>query len=142
MKKYILLFLAVAALAGCNSDDNNYRNPNLPDYNFTVDIDMSLPLYSQLQFTGNAVYIGQAGIGINGIFVANTGSGFSAYEASCPNQPLTNCSRLVKNGMIATCPCDDVEFSLFTGLASSEVRYNLKPYRVQQTSANNLRVYN
>jgi nitrite reductase/ring-hydroxylating ferredoxin subunit len=142
MKKYILLMVAVIAVAGCNSDDYNYRNPNLPDYNFSIDIDMNLPLYYELEFTGNPVYIGQAGIGINGIIVTNTGSGFSAFEASCPNQPLSDCSMLGINGINAICPCDDVEFNLFTGLPSTEVKYSLKPYRVQQTGPKTLRVYN
>lgn len=142
MKKYILLMVAVMALAGCDSDDFNYRNPYLPDYNFSIDIDTNLPLYNQMQFTGNPVYIGQAGIGINGIIVTNTGSGFSAYEASCPNQPLTGCSLLDIDGINAICPCDDVEFNLFTGLPSTKVKYSLKPYRIQQTGPTTLRVYN
>ena len=142
MKKYILLIMAVIAMSGCDSDDYNYRNPYLPDYNFSIDIDMNLPLYNQLNFTGSPVYIGQAGIGINGIFVTKTGSGFTAFEASCPNQPLSDCSMLERNGINVICPCDDVEFNLFTGLPSTEVRYSLKPYRVQQTGPSTLRVYN
>lgn len=142
MKKYILLVVAVMAMAGCNSDDFNYRNPNLPDYNFSIDIDMNLPLYSQLNFNASPVYVGVAGVGINGIFVTKTGSGYTAFEASCPNQPLTDCSMLERDGIIVTCPCDGVEFNLLTGLASTEVKYSLKPYRVQQTGPTTLRVYN
>src|SRR5690606_35178733 len=117
MRKYLLLLLAVAFLSSCSKDDYNNNNRYLPNYAFSINIDMSLPLYSQLQYTSNPVYIGQAGIGIRGIIVMNTGGGYTAFEASCPNQELSSCSTLEINGVNAVCPCDDVEYNLFTGLA-------------------------
>ena len=140
MKKYILLLLLIAFLPGCNNDDFNNNNPYLPNYNFSIDINMELPLYSQLQFTSNPVLIAQAGIGINGIIVMNTGSGYVAYEASCPNQNLASCSRLTINGINAVCPCDNTEYNLFTG--DGRLKYRLKTYRVQVTNQNMLKVYN
>ena len=142
MRKYILLFLAISLTLSCDSDDFRSNNRYLPNYNFSIDINMDLPLYNQLKFTANPVLITQAGIGINGVIVTNTGSGFSAFEASCPNQPLTACSPLQLDGILAICPCDDVEYNLFTGQANTEVEFPLKPYRVQQTGPNMIRVYN
>tara|TARA_Y100000815_G_scaffold116604_1_gene105234 strand:- start:63079 stop:63522 length:444 start_codon:yes stop_codon:yes gene_type:complete len=139
--KYLCVLAVTLFICSCSNDDNRYRNPNLPDYNFAVDIDMNLPQYSQLLFTGNVVYVNQAGIGINGVYVINTGGGFVAYEASCPNQPLTDCSRLQRNGAIATCPCDGAEYNLFSGEAEGQ-RYTLKPYRVEITGENKIRVSN
>ncbi|HYD91604.1 MAG TPA: hypothetical protein VEA37_08985, partial [Flavobacterium sp.] len=78
MRKYILLFLAVSLTLSCNNDDFRSNNRYLPNYNFSIDINMDLPLYNQLKFTANPVLITQAGIGINGVIVTNTGSGFSA----------------------------------------------------------------
>ena len=103
---------------------------------------MSLALYTPLQFPANPVRINQAGIGINGIIVMNTGSGYTAFEASCPNQPLTSCSGLTIDGINAVCNCDQVSYSLFTGLSSADVQYPLKPYRVQVISDSVIRVYN
>lgn len=142
MKKYLLLLFAVALLSSCSNDDYNNNNKYLPNYGFSINIDMNLPLYTQLQYTSSPVYIGQAGIGIRGIIVMNTGGGFVAYEASCPNQELSSCSTLEINGINAVCPCDEVEYNLFTGLANADVQYPLKPYRVEIISENVIRVYN
>jgi nitrite reductase/ring-hydroxylating ferredoxin subunit len=142
MKKYMLLLLAIPLFMGCSDDNFNFNNPNLPGYNFSIPIDMTLPLYTQLQFTGNPVRVTTAGIGINGVIVMNTGSGYTAFEASCPNQPLSDCSELTINGILATCPCDDVEYSLFTGLPNADVQYPLKPYRVEILGPTMIRVYN
>ncbi|WP_417352548.1 Rieske (2Fe-2S) protein [Flavobacterium alkalisoli] len=143
MRKYLLLLFAVVFLSSCSNDDYNNNNKYLPNYGFSINIDMNLPLYTPLLYTSNPVYIGQAGIGIRGIIVMNTGGGFVAYEASCPNQELSSCSTLDLNGINAVCPCDDVEYSLFTGLANNaDVQYPLKPYRVEIISENVIRVYN
>lgn len=142
MKKYILLLLVVPFMCACGSDDNSNNNRYLPNYNFSIDINLELPLYSQLQFPANPVRITQAGIGINGVIVTNTGSGFTAFEATCPNQAISNCSVLTINGINAKCPCDNVEYSLFTGQATSKVEFPLKSYKVQQMSSNMIRVYN
>lgn len=142
MKKYIFLFIVLPFLGACSKDDFRSNNRYLPNYNFSIDINIELPLYSQLQFPANPVRVNQAGIGINGIIVTNTGSGFRAFEASCPNQDLSTCSMLVINGINAKCPCDEVEYSLFTGLATTKVEFPLKEYRVQQMGPNMIRVYN
>lgn len=142
MKQYIFLLLLLPFLNACNKDDNdNNRNPYLPDYNFSIDIDMNLPLYSGLNFDANPVFVNQAGIGINGVWVTKTGSGYTAFEATCPNQPITECSILTRDGIILTCPCDGVEFNLFTGLGNGG-RYPLKSYRAQLVSQNIVRISN
>lgn len=142
MKKYILLLLVMPFLINCSKDDFSNNNKYLPNYNFSIDINMDLPLYTQLQFPANPVRITQDGIGINGVIVTNTGSGYTAYEASCPNQELSTCSMLTINGVNAKCPCDNVEYSLFNGQATTSVQYPLKAYKVAQLSSNVIRVYN
>lgn len=142
MKKFIAFIAALILIVACSADDYQYTTKYLPNYNFSIDIDMSLPLYTDLLYTGNAKKITVAGIGINGVIVMNTGSGYTAWEASCPNQELTSCSSMTVNGVNAVCPCDDVEYSLFTGLATTPVEYPLKPYRVSTLGQNVIRVYN
>jgi nitrite reductase/ring-hydroxylating ferredoxin subunit len=44
------------------------------------------------------------------------------------------------NGIMGVCPCDDAEYSLFTGLSQGK-EYPLKAYRVE-VNGNNLRIYN
>jgi len=136
------MLLFIVAVTGCNNnDDGNNRNPYLPDYGFSITINMEQPLYSQLNFTGNAVRVtnGEAGaLGV--IIVMNTGSGFVAYDGACPNQALSECSLLEINGITAVCPCDDAEYNLFNGLGPGA--YPLKNYRVELVSNSVLRVYN
>jgi nitrite reductase/ring-hydroxylating ferredoxin subunit len=144
MKKYILLLVAIAFFSACDNDNYSNNNKYLPNYNFSIDIDLDLPLYTDLRFPGNKVRISQAGIGINGVIVMNTGSGYAAYEASCPNQPLTSCSGLTLNGINAVCNCDQVSYSLYTGLPNdgADVHYPLKPYRVEILGDTAIRIYN
>jgi len=143
MKKYILLLVLISLLPGCDKDDYRSNNRYLPNYNFSVDINTDLPLYNQLNFVSSPVVIYQDGVGINGVIVTNTGGGaFTAFEASCPNQDLSSCSALTLNGILAKCNCDQVEYNLFTGLATTKVEFPLKAYRVQQIASNIIRVSN
>ena len=142
--KRIFCFLGLfIVFFSCDRDiqtDNN--NPYLPNYSFEVILNMSFPQYSSLAFPSNAVYVNSAGAGIRGLIVFNAGSGnFLAYDAACPNQPLTDCSTMTINGINAKCPCDDAEYSLFTGLAAGK-QYPMKAYRVQMIDATTIKVYN
>ena len=137
MKKLLLLFLALPLLFNCSDNDFNNKNPNIPNYNFTVDINMNLPAYSSLLYPSNAVYY--SGVGVKGIIIFNTGSGYNAFDAACPNQALSSCSTMTIKGINSVCPCDNKEYSLFTGQGG--LQYPLKQYRVE-VNGNVLRVYN
>lgn len=137
MKKYILLFLIIPFFFSCSDNGFDNKNPYLPNYSFTIDINMNLPAYSILQYPSNAIYY--SGVGAKGIFVFNTGSGYNAFDAACPNQTLSSCSTMSIKGINVVCPCDSKEYSLFTG--QGELQYPLKQYRVE-VNGNVLRVYN
>ncbi len=137
MKKLLFLFLILPFLFNCSDNDFNNKNPHLPNYSFTIDINMNLPAYSGLLYPSNAIYY--AGVGVKGIIVFNTGSGYNAFDAACPNQALSSCSTMTIKGINAICPCDNKEYSLFTGQGGLE--YPLKQYRVE-VNGNVLRVYN
>lgn len=139
MKKIILILLISTLLFGCDSEGFNNNNPYIPNYSFSVDINTSLPLYSGLQFASNAVYIPQGNAGARGVIVFNTGSGYTAFDAACPNQPLTSCSTMTISGINAICPCDEEAYSLFTGLGN--LQYPMKRYRVE-VNLPIIRVYN
>lgn len=140
MKKYIL-FTFLLVFMGCDKDNFSNNNPYLPNYSFAYNINMSLPQYSSLQFPSNAVYVNAGNTGIRGIFVFNTGGGYVAFDAACPNQALTSCSTMTLNGINVICPCDNVSYSLFSGQAQG-MQYPMKQYRVEQLDNFNLRVYN
>ncbi len=139
MKKFILV-LVLPFFMGCEKDSVGSRNPFLPDYAVNYNVNLSLPTFSNLQFPSNGVLITTAGVGIRGIFVFNTGSGFVAFDAACPNQALSDCSSMTLNGINAICPCDNAQYNLFTGLSEGKT-YPMKPYRTE-VNGNIIRVYN
>lgn len=129
MKRYLILII-ILFLASCSKDSPISNNPFLPNYSFSIDLNTNLPSYSQLQFASNPILITTPGIGVKGIIVMKVGEGdYRAFEASCPNQVPSDCSLLTINGINAICPCDDKEYSLFTGLGNGP--QTLKPYRVE-----------
>lgn len=113
--RYPCAFFLMVLLLSCDSDKTN-RNPFLQEIGFRFDINLNLPLYSPLTNAGNAVYIGNQGVGIRGVFVINIGfDQFRAFEASCPNHVPNTCSTMELNGNSVTCSCEDYEYSLYTG---------------------------
>ncbi|MBK0371010.1 Rieske (2Fe-2S) protein [Flavobacterium agrisoli] len=137
MKKIGLFLFTVFFLLSCSDNDINNNNPYLPNYSFAFDVNMSLPLYSSLLYPSNGIiYNGQ---GVKGVIVFNTGSGYVAYDAACPNQAPTSCTAMKIEGINAVCSCDETQYSLFTGLGNKQ--YPLKQYRVEQNGTV-LRVYN
>ncbi|WP_348797574.1 Rieske (2Fe-2S) protein [Flavobacterium adhaerens] len=141
MKKYILLLITVPFIFGCSDNENSNKNPYIPNYNFSVDINTNLPLYSNLKYESNAVYYADAGA--RGIIIFNIGNGnYNAFDAACPNQELSSCSTMTIKGINAVCACDSEEYLLFTGQAiSGDFPYTMKQYKVQVTG-DVIRVYN
>jgi nitrite reductase/ring-hydroxylating ferredoxin subunit len=137
MKKHLFLAFTFLILLGCNEKNVVTKNPYLPEYPVDISLNLNLPLYSILNTPSNAVYYSTAGI--RGIFIFNTGSGITAFDAACPNQNLTTCSTMTLKGINAVCPCDNKEYSLFTGL--SDLQYPLKQYRTE-VSGNIIHIYN
>ncbi|CAN1559012.1 hypothetical protein MCETHM1_02544 [Flavobacteriaceae bacterium] len=138
MKKY--LFLAIAALffLGCSNSENSNKNPYLPNYSFSVDINLNLPTYSTLKYVSNSVYYPNAGV--RGLIIFNTnGNSYNAFDAACPNQDLNDCSTMTIKGVNALCACDKKEYNLFTGQGG--MPYPLKQYRVE-VRGDVIRIYN
>ena len=130
MKHSFFLIIATILFISCNKDEGlNYNNPYLPNYPVNLQIDRNLPAYDNLNYPSNAVYISSGNAGVRGIIIFNTGSGYNAFDAACPNQALSSCSTMSVDGIYAVCSCDDKEYSLFTGLAAG-AQYPMKQYRV------------
>jgi nitrite reductase/ring-hydroxylating ferredoxin subunit len=138
MKKYILLLITSLFFLGCSDNENSNKNPYIPNYNFSVDLNLNLPLYSNLKSPGNGIYYSDAGA--KGIIVFNTGSGYNAFDAACPNQEISRCSTMTIKGINALCACDSKEYNLFTGQGG--MTYPMKQYRVEVISETLIRIYN
>lgn len=108
-------FILIVFLLSCDKQQTN-RNPFLQEIGFAFDLNLNLPLYSPLTNIGSSVYVGNQQVGTKGVFVTNTGFDvFRAFEASCPNHAPNDCSTMTMSGQVATCSCEDYEYSLFTG---------------------------
>jgi nitrite reductase/ring-hydroxylating ferredoxin subunit len=113
--KHLLFLLALVLLLSCEKNASN-RNPFLQEVSFRFDLNLNLPLYNGLNNIGNPVYVGNTGVGTRGAFIMRTGiDNFLAFEASCPNHAPNNCSTMDIDGQNVICPCEDFEYSLFTG---------------------------
>ena len=128
-----LLIIFVCLLFGCEDDpvkQNPYLN-NLPTFEFELNLD--LPLYDNLRFSGGTLSISQ--LGLKGVHLYNLdGSQILAWESSCPNQRPSDCSDTIVNGIEAVCNCDDTIYSLVTGQPLSEgVEYGLINYGIRRT---------
>lgn len=143
--KYTCIFYLFLLLA-CSADRVE-RNPYLIEPRFAVELNTSLPLYAPLKISGNSVYISTPNVGIKGVFVANFGNTFYAWEAACPNHELKSCSTMnLKNNIFAKCSCDDLTYSLANGAViegqQDGVRYfSLISYRTS-VSGDIIRVFN
>ena len=124
---------------GCSDNENSNKNPYIPNRTFSVELNLNLPLYLNLKSLGNGIYYSDAGE--KGIIVFNTGNGYNAYDAACPNQEISSCSTMTIKGINALCACDSKEYNLFTGQGDGTVTYPMKQYRVQLTG-DLLRIYN
>ncbi|SFN26450.1 Rieske (2Fe-2S) protein [Salegentibacter flavus] len=143
MKKIIFGLIIPVFLVGCSTDDNNrLNNPNLPDLNFRIQLNLDLPEYNNLQYPGNSY--STYSNGIKGVVVYNiNNSQYTAFELSDPNHPPNNCSAMQVTGITAKCQCDDGnEYNIVTGeLTAGEGQYTLKPYRIERRG-NAIEVYN
>jgi len=142
MKKHFLYLLILPLFFCCSKDDNKRNtNPYLPDYSFSITIDPNLPLYSALKTPINPVLITSANVGVNGIIVIKiSDTNYLAWEANCPNQYQSDCSRMaIKNNTTAKCNCDNLEYSLLTGVGGGN--YTMKPYATEILGGT-IRVYN
>ena len=136
--------LALLLLLGCRKDKIE-RNPYLPNINFNISLNLNLPSYDNLRYAGGGQSIRQGGI--NGVLVFNlNGNDFLAWEATCPNHPIRDCSDLSISGVLAECSCEGFEYSLATGQLLNPKEGTKNPYPMLfynvRRSGNNLNITN
>lgn len=133
MKRILLKLPLILIFLGCSSDDDLRRNPYLPHLNFSVNLDLNLPEYNQLNFPGNK-YV-SPNYGINGIVIYNLNNDqYLAFELTDPNHVPQPCSSLTLTGTEAICSCGDGNrYTIITGQQlAGEGQYSLKSYRAQR----------
>ena len=136
--------LALLLLLGCGKDKIE-RNPYLAPVRFNVNLNLNLPGFDNLRYAGGGQSIRQGGI--NGLLVFNlNGNDFLAWEATCPNHPIRDCSDLSITGVLAECSCEGFEYSLATGQLLNPKEGTKNPYPMLfynvRRSGNNLNITN
>ncbi|MFB9055429.1 hypothetical protein ACFFU9_01625 [Mariniflexile ostreae] len=131
----LLSLLCLSLCLSCSkSNDEDENCKFLLNVGVGLRINLNLPEFGNLQSPGNSIRISNEGNA--GIIIANTGSGYTAWDASDPNHIPSACSALSANGLQGTCGCDDNTYSFVTGQLlnnSSGLRCSLKNYRVEKT---------
>jgi nitrite reductase/ring-hydroxylating ferredoxin subunit len=125
-----LLLLIFFGTFSCSKNQLN-NNPYLQDISFEKVINLNLPIYLQ---SG----------GIKGLLLFNINEQIMAWEASCPNQYPSSCSKMTINGVQSICSCEDFKYSLATGqiLSNSEKEsYPMKLY-YSEKNGNSVRISN
>ena len=144
--KNITIFtnLLILIIVSCNKNSVN-RNPFLPELNFEFSINLNLPLYNNLKFTGGSVLLKD--FGHKGVILYNlNNNNYLAWEASCPNHNPNSCSRTKIKGNLTECECENYQYSLATGqLLNPSLddtnQYPMINYGVR-ISGDNLVIYN
>jgi hypothetical protein len=145
MKKIILLSILSLSLFSCGNDDeaNRIDNPFLLDPLVNITLNLNLPEYNNLNFPGGSIIIQQQGL--KGVVVYNLNNDlFTAFDITDPNHAPNNCSRMIINGVEATCPCqeDSNEYNILTGQHKTEPDlYPMQMYRIEKIG-NTLRITN
>jgi hypothetical protein len=140
--KAIFLLIGLSLLISCESDDDSRRNPNLLNINVNYEVNLSLPQFNNLNFSGNSVYV--PGQGNLGLIIVNSGSSFLAWDAADPNLVPNDCSRLIIDGLNAASSCNEPpnSYSLITGQPLIDnLRFPLYAYRVTENGGV-LRIFN
>lgn len=141
MKNILITIFSIFLLSSCTSDDYFEESPYLPYAPVNIDINLNDPYFSVLKEYEGAVFIDDGYSGVLGVIIFNSGAGYRAYEAACPNHAVRDCSTLEFDYNLVYCVCEDVDFSLHTGKALNGRGFRLREYRVQ-TYKNTLSIVN
>ena len=135
MKKILIPFFIGLSLLACKSDDDQQinNNPFLVTPAVNLNLSLNLPEYNSLKFPGNSVIINNQGI--KGIVVYNINNDlYTAFDLSDPNHIPNSCSKMVIEGIVATCQCEDEnKYDIVTGQhQDDQSRYPMQQYRTER----------
>ena len=124
MKKVKIIFIFIVFLFSCG-DNNNYIQNIYVD----IEIDLSLPQFSELNTVGNSMFIEGGNKGI--IVYRHSNYEYKIYDRNCSYEPNLECSYIDSvNSVIAFCGCCSSAFLLDQngGAANSPAMLPLKQY--------------
>ena len=138
MKSSLYILSISLLIASCNSKDDYIKEVYV-----NILIDLSLPEYSDLQVSGNSIFIEG---GVEGIIIYHgVGDDYKVYDRNCSYEPCLACSVIdsVSSG-IAYCGCCDSAFLLEQNgaPANSPALLPLKEYYWTLSAGGDMRISN
>tara|TARA_B100000768_G_C11010186_1_gene261648 strand:- start:69 stop:518 length:450 start_codon:yes stop_codon:yes gene_type:complete len=106
MKLTFYILISILFLANCNTKEDYIQEVYV-----NINIDLNLPEYSDLQVSGNALFIEG---GVEGIIIYHgVGKDYKVYDRNCSYEPSLSCSFIDSiNSGIAYCGCCSSAFLL------------------------------
>ena len=106
MKNSIYILIISILLFSCNTKDDYIQEVYVNE-----DIDLNLPIYSEIITTGNTIFIEG---GVEGIIIHHeVGDIYKVYDRNCSYEPCLSCSYIDSvNSGIAWCGCCPSAFDL------------------------------
>lgn len=138
------ILLIISVLKIINSCGNREETSNcFPNQNISVQINISLPAYYQLQNVGGWVYISEQQSGTRGIIVTRVSPNeFKIYDRNAPHIcPDNNTTLEVEGGTLVICRKDNAKWFLNNGAPAEVSTYPLKQY-FYSFNSNILNIYN
>ena len=110
----ILLIFSILTSVSCGRSVDTVSC--FPQTNINVVLNLNLPAYQNLQFTGGWIYVNEQDSGTRGLIVVRTGSGFKIYDRNAPHLcPDSNTTLSVEENIKIVCPKDNATWILLTG---------------------------
>ena len=131
LKIIIPILLAFSALKTLNSCSNREETTScFPNQFISVQLNISLPAYYQLQNVGGWVYISEQQSGTRGLIIYRaSATSFKIYDRNAPHIcPSTDTTLEVENGSLVICKKDNAKWFLNSGAPASISPYPLKQY--------------
>ena len=142
MKMYFRCFFVLLIILYSCSKESYENNPFLETFPFEKNINLNLPQFDNLRFSGGTVTLNN--LGIKGVILFNLNEQIIAWEASCPNEFPSDCSKMEISSLQSECKCNGNKYSLATGQIlnpNSEKIYPMLSYKTIR-NGNSIKIYN
>lgn len=137
----LLIFSALNMFSTCGNREETVSC--FPNQIISIQININLPAYNNLQTIGGWIYINEQQSGTRGLIIVRTTSGFKIYDRNAPHIcPDTSTTLEVKDNIKITCPKDGAEWILLTGEPVKVSQLAPKTYHYTYDASGNLSIYN
>lgn len=145
LSKFFTIFLTFSLLTIVFSCSEREQTVDcFPKTGISVQLDLKLPAYQKLQYTGGWIYVNEQGSGTRGLIVVRTSNGFKVYDRNAPHIcPGANTTLEVSEDIKITCKADNSEWILLTGQPTKVAKIAPKTYFTNYDSGSQiLAIYN